>query len=149
MEEFNVLFEIKKIHQLIGKRLFERYHKEKCLGYPSPLQMEIIDILIKREEEEVYIKNIRKDLGISKAATSDAIEKMLKKNYIEKQECSSDGRKAKIILKEEGKKMFLALKDDIDEMNQEMKVNISLKELECFTKICHKIEKNLEKEGKE
>ena len=143
-----VLFEIKKIHQLIGKRLFERHHKEKSLGYPSPLQMEIIDILLKREEEEVYIKNIWEDLGISKAATSDAIEKMLKKNYIEKQECSSDGRKTKIILKDEGKKMFLSLKDDIYKMNQEMIENISLEELECFIKICHKMEKNLEKEGK-
>ena len=142
-----ITFEIKKMHQLMGKRLFEMHQEKNASGYPSPLQMEIIEFLLKNRED-VFLKNIQEYLHISKAAVSDVIDKMEKKGFIRKEVCSTDARKTKLILLDEGKNVFQKLKENISRLNEEMIDGLTEEELKEYIRITQIIEMNLEKEGR-
>jgi len=148
MEEENIISEIKQMHHAIGRRLFEMHNQEKSKIHPSPLQTEIICFLLKKEGKDVILKDLQEELKISKAAISDAIDKMVKKGFIEKQVFEKDARKTKLILLKEGKEVFSKLEGNMKKMNEEIQKGLSEKDLEDFFRISHKIEMNLEKEGK-
>ena len=146
MEEINIMKELKIIHQLIGKNLFDIHNKKKLSTPPSPLQMDILSILIE-EKEDIFLKTIQERLHISKAAISDAIEKMEKKGFIEKQNYKEDGRKNKLVVLKKGKDIYKELLENKEKMNQKMMVGISEEEMNTFQITLKKIEKNLRKEG--
>ena len=148
MEDKNILSEIKKLQHAIGRKLFEMHSANSKQIHPSPLQMEIISFLLKKENENIFLKDLQEEFKISKAAISDAVDKMAKKGFLEKAPFKEDARKTKLNLREKGKDIYLELEGNVQKINEEVLKGISKKELEEFCRISHKIEMNLEKEGR-
>lgn len=140
----NIILEVKKLNLAIGKYLFETHSRKNIKIPPSPLQTEILSILL-QSKKALYIKDIQKRLLISKAAVAEAIDKMERKGYIKKEPCKSDLRKIEIKLLDEGKTTYIALNKNIKKVNEVLLENISQKEMEDFLGIIHKIEKNIRK----
>ena len=146
MKDENILFEIKKLHLAIGRRLFSLHQDGGTDLCPSPLQMEVLSILLNRGDAPVFLKDIQEELGISKAAISDVIWKMEKKGFIEKKSFDGDGRKIQILLLENGRKAYAILEENATCVRKEMIEGVSSKDLDVFLKVSKKFQSNLEKE---
>lgn len=145
----NILLEVKSLHVCIGKYLFELGKKKNQSRQPSPLQMRIIEYLIKSKETDIYQKDIQESLDVSKAAISDTLKTMEKKNLIERIPSKQDGRKIKIVITKDGLDSYQEVENDLKKVNQKILENIKEEELEEFIRISHKIKESLKKEGKE
>lgn len=142
----NIVSEIKHLNQAVARRVFEVHSEENMNCHPSPLQLDVISILLKREGEDVSLRDLQDELKISKAAVSDVIDKMEKKHIILKIPSTQDGRKMRVILLKEGKELFLSLEKNFKRINEEAVVGLTDDEINEFLFLSQKIIHNLRKE---
>ena len=142
----NILIEVKQLHNQICQLIFKSNRENILTKYPSPLQMSIIKYLRENKTENIYQKDIQNNLGISKAAISDVLQTMEKKEMITRIPSKVDGRKIKIVLTDKGNKLYKEVETNMQEVDQIIKENITQEEIEEFIRISHKIKENIKKE---
>lgn len=143
----NILLEVKNLNKAICQQIFEIGKDNSFTKHPSPLQIRVVRYLMNNKEESTYQKDIQESLNVSKAAISETLRSMEKKNIIERIPSKIDGRKIKIILTDKGKETFQEIEKDLLKVNQKVLKSITQEEFEEFIRISHKIEESLKKEG--
>lgn len=145
--DINIINEIKQLNIGIVKRLFEINNVDCDIKHPSPLQMQIIEVLRKYNGESICQKDLENELNISKAAISGAIITMEKKGIIERITDNIDNRKNKIILSDYGNEYYDKMLEFLKKVNSEILKDIPDAEIEEFMHIINKMKKNIKKEG--
>ena len=145
----NLLLEVKQLHKTFCQLLFESNKNNLLTKHPSPLQIRVIKYLIEHKKDIIYQKDLQISLDVSKAAISDTLQSMERKEIIKRLPSKEDGRKIQITLTEKGLKTFDDMEDDMIKVNQIIKNSITKEEYEEFIRISHKIKESIKKEGRE
>lgn len=144
MEDYNVIFQVKQLNQLIMNLL----SKDKKFPSNAPklslTQMRIIDY-IAGCEKDVYQNTLEEVLGITRYTVSDVLKTMEKYGLIKRVISKNDSRTKKIILTEKAIKSREDGEKVVNELNTQILKNISTEELKKFNKTILKMINNIEK----
>lgn len=147
-----VLYQIRTLEKLIIRRYwvekgFTKEDFENKMKKTSPTQMQIIEYMLKHDQEDVYQKNLEKVLKLRRATVSGVLQTMEKNNLISRITNQEDTRTKKIILNENAKKLFLENKKKFDEIEEKIIKGISNENLNLFFQVIEEMKKNIEREG--
>jgi len=142
--ENKILYQIKSLEKEIVKtHLCSTECQINLDKMPTPTQMQIIDYIIKHNDEEIYQKDLEKILNLTRATVSGVLQTMEKNNLIERTSYEDDARTKKIILTKKAKDMFKQGEEKILEIEKIIIKNIDKKELEIFSKVIQEMKMNL------
>lgn len=147
-----VLYQIRTLEKLIIRRYwvekgFTKEDFENKMKKTSPTQMQIIEYMLKHDQEDVYQKDLEKVLRLRRATVSGVLQTMEKNNLISRITNQEDTRTKKIILNENTKKLFLENKKKFDEIEEKIIKGISNENLNLFFQVIEEMKKNIEREG--
>lgn len=147
-----VLYQIRTLEKLIIRRYwvekgFTKEDFESKMKKTSPTQMQIIEYMLKHDQEDVYQKDLEKVLRLRRATVSGVLQTMEKNNLISRITNQEDTRTKKIILNENTKKLFLENKKKFDEIEKKIIKGISNENLNLFFQVIEEMKKNIEREG--
>lgn len=147
-----VLYQIRTLEKLIIRRYwvekgFTKEDFESKMKKTSPTQMQIIEYMLKHDQEDVYQKDLEKVLRLRRATVSGVLQTMEKNNLISRITNQEDTRTKKIILNENTKKLFLENKKKFDEIEEKIIKGISNENLNLFFQVIEEMKKNIEREG--
>ena len=147
MENARVLKKIKELESLTARKIFADNSDLKCniesLPRPTPTQMQIMEYILSKNDQDIYQKDLEDVLGIKRATVSGVLQTMEKNGLIERIIDENDTRTKKIILKKETKEIFEKQKKKFEIIEKELTKNISEDEIQTFFNIIDKMEKNL------
>ena len=145
-----VLYQIRTLEKLIIRRYwvekgFTKEDFENKMKKTSPTQMQIIEYMLKHDQEDVYQKDLEKVLRLRRATVSGVLQTMEKNNLISRITNQEDTRTKKIILNENTKKLFLENKKKFDEIEEKIIKGISNENLNLFFQDIEEMKKNIER----
>lgn len=135
-----ILKQIKQLDNLI-LRNFSINDKEKII--PSPTQMQIMDFLLKNQNNDIYQKDIEKHLNSSRATVSSVLQTMEKNKIINRVTDKIDNRTKKLVLNPKCVELFEKRKKELKKLEETATRNISKKEIDEFLNTLEKMIKNL------
>ncbi len=137
-----VLFNIKELHHLIGKEMFNK-HINSSKYKPSSTQIRFIDYLCKHNDKEIMGCDLEKEFNLSRATVSDVLNTMEKHKIIIRKVNNTDSRSKIIILNEEYKEIHKKINKEIKKINEIVFKNIEYNEIKEFNNILNKMKNNL------
>lgn len=141
----SILFELREINRLMIKKVI--YNAKKGNQLPlSPVQVKIINYLLKHRKERVYQRDLENVLNLRRSTISGILQTMEKNNIIRRVEVAEDARVKQIILTEVALKKDKEMKKRFQEIEKIIRKKISKKDLETFLQVTTQIKENL-KEG--
>lgn len=144
MEEYRILYQIKKLEKLVIRNVSGScVELKKQMKIPTLTQMEIIDYVIQNENKNVFQRDLEQVLKLRRATVSGVLQTMEKNNLIIRVQSNEDSRAKRIILNEDTRKIFLENKRKMEELEQTIVQGISNSELKNFIKTLEKMKKNL------
>lgn len=141
----NIANELKKLDIEIARKLFSISKENNIPEPPSPLQGRIMDYLMLHQGEEVFQKDLEKDLNVSKATVSSVLFTMEKNNIVKRTTSKNDARSKQIVITEESIRVHENMKIVFDNLDKELTKNMSTDEIEAFFNTIEKLRKNLNK----
>lgn len=112
---------------------------------PTPAQMQILHY-IGSKGGKVYQRDIALSLGLRRATLSEILKTMERNKLISKVSDQYDTRIKEIILSENAKEKFEAVKKALDDTEKTAVQGISQNDLDIFYKVVKKMQENLNKE---
>lgn len=144
MEEYQILYQIKKLEKLVIRNVSGNCMEiKKETKIPTLTQMEIIDYIIRNEEQGVFQRDLEQVLKLRRATVSGVLQTMEKNNLIIRVQSNEDSRAKKIILNEDTRKIFLKNREKMEELEKTIVRGISDSELKNFVKTLEKMKRNL------
>ena len=140
----NLIDEIKSLNIMIGNKLFNINKDNLISKYPSPLQYAICNYLDNNNDRDIYQKDLQEEFHISKAAISDVVNSMEKKNIITRIPSSIDGRLNKIIMTDFGIECFSKIKSNNNKFNNKLSDCLSDDEANTFISTINKLKNYIE-----
>lgn len=137
----DILFNIKELHHLIGKTMFNDIDKPEYR--PTATQIRFIDYFVKNSEKSIYQKDLEREFLLSRATVSDVLNTMEKHKIITRVVGEDDTRTKKIILNPKYKSLHNKFQSEILKMNDIVTKNITNKDLEMFNEILNKMKDNI------
>ena len=147
MEEFHLMGEIKKISNLV-KRKIDCSEEIKQLRELTGTQGHIIGFVSKRNArgQEVYQKDIENEMSLRRSSVTGLLSAMEEKGFIQRQSVKSDKRINKIVLTDKAKVFNKSVIAYFDSLDKEVKNIFEEQEYENLKKYLNKIEMYLKKE---
>ena len=148
MKESKLLFKIKSLEKMIFRTFL---HDDGC-GLevkeiiPTPTQMQILNYILLKSNEEVFQKDLEEVLNLRRATVSGVLQTMEKNGLIDRVIANGDARVKKIILNPKAKKLFHERKREIEKIEEIMTQEISVNELEVFSTVLDKMKNNIKNE---
>ncbi len=144
MENKKVIFQIKDLNHTIMRYSYENGVKKETL--PTPAQMQIIHYICSKKGNKVYQRDIGFALNLRRATLSEILKTMERNKLISRVPDKTDTRIKQIILSENTKEKFNAVKQTLDETEKALLKNINKKDLEIFLKVISQMQENLKEE---
>lgn len=145
MEELDILNEIKLLNIMILKKMHLGANT-KLQHKPTPTQMQILDYILKHEEEEIYQKDLENIFHLSRATVSSVLQTMEKYGLIDRVVDTTDARTKKIILSPKAKQIFDKSKKKFDEIKKQIVKDIKKEDLVTFYNVLEKMKANISEE---
>ena len=133
----NILYQIKTLEKLVIRSLLEE--KEiHCL--PTPTQIQIIEY-IQNQKEDVYQKDLEKNLNLRRATVSGVLKTMEKKGWVARNRSKEDERVLNVTITKQGE----ALKEQAVSVPEQMAgcVHLKQEEIAQLYQLLYKILDNL------
>lgn len=127
--------------EIIAEELAQKYNVKHLSGP----QGHVLLFLCKHDEEEIFVKDIEKELKISKSVTSNLVKRMEKNGFVEIVPSEVDRRCKRVILTAEGLRKIQPLKAFHEEMRQQLFQGISWDDLALVHRIVHQLQENISK----
>lgn len=144
MKEERLLYQIKSLEKMIFRALIqEKDMIEEFNNHPTPTQMQIMEYILKHQEEEIFQKDLEKVLNLRRATVSGVLQTMEKNNLIERITSKEDARIKTIILNPKAKEMFLEKEKRILELEKIVGKDIQKEDLEIFSNVLKKMKENI------
>ena len=133
-------YEIKDINNLLTRRIFLMYKNNNKII--TPIQYKIIDYLL--INEKAYQKDLEKKFNLRRSTISGILKTMEKNNLILKE---TNKRINEIFLTVDIKKEIKIIKEQMINLETELKKNITNEELENFFIVIDKIKENIKEKN--
>lgn len=143
--EYNILDDLRDLNILIKRKLFSLGKKNGINVPPSPLQVKIF-MYIYESEGEVSQVDLVRELNVSKVSISEAVSKMVNSGNLEVITSKKDARKNVITVTEKGTLIMNTMIHSFETLNKDISENLTLEELELFSKVMQKLKKNIREE---
>lgn len=134
--------EIRAIQQLL-KREMELY-KLSSGNELTYIQSRIIGYVSKNHDQDIFQKDIEKELNIRRSTATQMLQILERDGYIERKSINRDARLKKIILTEKAIKVHGQSNQHINTVEKLLRKDISKEELDTFFSVIDQIKKNLE-----
>ena len=144
MENRKIIFRIKDLNHAIVRYSYENGVKRETL--PTPAQMQIIHYICSKKGSKVYQRDIGLALNLRRATLSEILKTMERNQLISRIPDKTDTRIKEIILSENTKEKFNAVKQNLDKTEKTLLKDIDQKDLETFLKVISKMQENLKNE---
>ena len=149
-KENSILYKMKSIDKLINRNLIYAFtdneHNIKCENFPSRSQMEIMAYILKHidDNEDVYQRDLEKELNLRRATISGILGTMEKNGFIERTIGENDSRTKKITLSPDAKEKYSKSKKQLETIENMIIQDISEEDLEVFYKVINQMGINLQ-----
>ena len=139
----DVIFNIKELHHLIGKAMFNEDINLSLKYKPSGTQIRFIDYLCKHSNEEVMGRDLEKEFNLSRATVSDVLNTMEKHRIITRVVSDNDTRSKIIILNDEYKEIHKKINIEINKIKRIITNDLNNDEIVLFNKVINKMKLNI------
>lgn len=144
MKEDSVLYQIRTLENIIIRNFICDNNLEfKKLPKPTPTQMQIMDYILRHNEDEIYQRDLEEVLNLRRATVSGVLQTMEKNGLIIRVIDEMDARSKKVILSEGAKKLFSMKKKKFYEIEKKITNDISKEEINNFLIVIEKMKNNL------
>ena len=144
MENKKAIYQIKDLNHSIMRYCCEIGASKENM--PTPAQMQILHYIGSKKDKKVYQRDIALALGLRRATLSEILKTMERNKLISRVPDKTDTRIKQIILSENTKEKFNAVKQTLDETEKALLKNINKKDLEIFLKVISQMQENLKEE---
>lgn len=137
ISEFRTL--LNQVEQ-IGEKIAKDYGVEHLAG---PQGWALI-YLAKRADEEVFVKDIEREMKISKSVASNLVKRMEKNDFIQIVPSQQDKRYKQIVLTENGQNKVSRLDDFHKEVHQSLFNKITHEDFQAVKQWVHQLKENIQ-----
>ena len=135
---------IGKAINIVSHKIRRKVGKEVSKYGITEVQSKIICfIYVNSKKRDVFQKDIEKEFKIRSASVTSVIQLMEKKNYIERVCVKKDARLKKLVLTEEGNKIYEKVFLEICNIEKKIMKILTIEEKENLFYICDKLMKNI------
>lgn len=106
----------------------------------------ILSYLEENLDKEIYQKDVEAKFSIGRSTTTNILQCMEKKGYIQRESVQQDARLKKLVITEKGTACHHAIHDTIRAMDQKTIKGISKEDLDTFFYVAEQIKKNVEEQ---
>ncbi len=147
MKEERMLYQIKELEKMIFRALLLEQNggEELPCKPPTPTQMQILEYILKHQQEEIFQKDLEEVLNLRRATVSGVLQTMEKNHLIERVISSQDARVKKIILNPKAQAMFRQKEKKMQELEKIVIQGIEEHDLESFSSVLKRMKENLKK----
>ena len=138
----NIYCQLKDLEISIVRMLFNE-SKEK-LRPPTITQARIMEFILKNKNNNIYQKDLEKELNLRRATVSEVLTTMEKKKIIKRVQNPHDARSKQIILQEKNLEKQQEIKNKLIDLENILIKDISKEELLTFSLVLQKMKKNIE-----
>ena len=142
------LYELKRLGNRV-RLAVEELCQRRGIEFMGGPQGQVVHYLDEHADEECTIKDIERELDISKSVASNLVRRMEKNNFVEVEPSKKDKRSKVVRLSENSLNKMTIIHDFFRELDDRLVAGISSQELAVFGKVLKQFEKNIEemKEG--
>lgn len=140
--ERKVAFEIKKLDNLIDRKICQNIKKEKVMNI-SHVQARVLRYLFVNKDKIIYQSDIEKEMDLRRSTISGILKTMEKNGLIKRENSKNDTRKKEVSLTDLSIQKHEEMKEKINKFEKEMLKGISLEEKEAFFRVIDKLSNNL------
>ena len=124
--------------------LSNTYFKDEMLSVLKPFdlsleQFNVLRILRGQNEKPLNLQDIQDRMVNKMSNTTRLIDKLLLKDFVERNTCAKNRRKIEIFITQDGLKTLSVLDPIIDDIEQQMTSNLSQTELELLNNLLTKL----------
>lgn len=123
----------------------ENMAQQNNVAHLSGPQGHVLFFLSKHAHRELFVKDIEKELQISKSVASNLVKRMEKNGFIQTVASNKDRRCKQLVLTELGREKIAPLKAFHEEMMRTVFHGISRQDMETVQKLIHQLQENIEK----
>ena len=139
----DILFNIKELHHLIEKAMFNEEINSSLKYKPSGTQIRFIDYLCRHSDKDVMGRDLEKKYNLSRATVSDVLNTMEKHKIITRVVSDNDTRGKIIILNDEYKELHKKINSEIAKIKKIITNDITNDEIVLFNKVINKMKLNI------
>ena len=137
-----VAFEIKKLDNLIDRKICQNIKKEKVINI-SHVQARVLRYLFVNKDKIIYQSDIEKEMDLRRSTISGILKTMEKNGLIKREDSKNDTRKKEVSLTDLSTQKHKEMKEKINKFEKEMLKGISLEEVKVFFRVIDKLLNNL------
>ncbi len=141
-----MLLALRRINQAI-RRYVETSEVKQELDHLTGSNGWILGFLADHEGEDIYQRDIEKQLGMCRSAVSKTVAALEKTGCIERARVASDDRLKKLVLTERGKAFTGLIRADTYRLEEKLTSGFSETELEQLRSLLRRMEQNLSGEN--
>lgn len=143
MKKNKLLYQIKELEKYIVLFLT----KDRCncqnISTPTPTQIMIVNYIMTHDKNNIYQRDLEKELNLTRATLSGVLKTMEKNKIITRMIDINDARSKKIILNSKYEEIFKNSQKKLSETEKILTKNIDSKELEVFNNVLNKMKDNI------
>ena len=133
-----VAFEIKKLDNLIDRKICQNIKKEKVINI-SHVQARVLRYLFVNKDKIIYQSDIEKEMDLRRSTISGILKTMEKNGLIKREDSKNDTRKKEVSLTDLSTQKHKEMKEKINKFEKEMLKGISLEEEKVFFRVIDKL----------
>lgn len=143
--EEHIGVELKRLNNEIHSRM-AILRAESGADDLTMMQSWIIGFLYKRQDQEIYQKDIEAEFSIARSTATGILQLMEKKGYIQRESLKRDARLKRLTLTKEGIRFQESIIHNIDLMERKLREEISQEDLNTFFRVIRKMRRNIEQD---
>ena len=134
-------YELRKVQRMIHQRVesFRAEHGDTL----TFVQTRTLHFLRDHQEEDIYQKDLEKELNIRRSTATEILKVLERDGYIERHSVETDKRLKKLVLTQKAMELEDRMHSDINRIEEILSSGISEEDLEVFFKVMNQIKKNL------
>ena len=141
-ERIHVGHQVHRIDRSISK-LLEMRVKEEGLDEIALMHGWILRYLYEHQDKEIYQKTMETEFHMAKSTVTSILQAMERSGYITREGVAHDARLKKILLTEEGKKLYRDSEEYIRGVEKRIRGDIPQEDLDVFMRTVMQMEENL------
>lgn len=130
------------INQL--EQVIEEIAKEHDVEHLAGPQGHVLHYLSQHEADEIFVKDIEREMKISKSVASNLVKRMVKNGFIQIVPSKEDRRYKQVMLTALGHSKLEPLKEWHEDMVKRLFHNIPFEEYQTTIGVFHKLQENIE-----
>ncbi len=143
MKDFELLYKIKELEKNIV--IYITKDDNKCNDFLplTPAQIRIVDYILKNNRNNIYQRDLEKNLNLTRATISGVLKTMEKNGILKRTINSNDARSKQIILNEKIERHFDEINYKLSEIEKILTKDVSEEELTIFREVLNKMKTNI------